>query len=68
MDFKEKARKLLFNTELRNFPTMFEMYVRTFALTVDIDACMAEIISIIRTSEDVEVAYAMVCHYLDGLE
>lgn len=68
-EFKEKTRKLIFDSELRNFPTLFEMYVRTFHLdVVDLDKCMGEILSIITTSERVEVGYSMVCHYLDGLE
>lgn len=67
-EFKEKTRRLLFQSHLRDFPVVFEMYVRTFNLDVDLDKSMGEIISIIRTSADAETAYTMVCHYLDGIE
>lgn len=67
-EFKEKARKLIFNSNLRDFPVVFEMYVRSFGLHIDLDASMGEIVAIIRTSQDADTAYAMVCHYLDSLE
>lgn len=67
-EFKEKARRHLFYSQLREFPVVFEMYVRSFKLEVDLDETMGEIVSIIRTSEDAEVAYTMVCHFLDDLE
>lgn len=67
-EFKEKTRRLLFNTELRNFPVVFEMYTRSFKLDVNADDAMGKIISIIRTSPDADTAYNLVCHYLDTLE
>lgn len=67
-EFKEKARKHLFNCELREFPVAFEMYVRSFGLKVDIDKEMGQIISIIRASKDKDTAYTLVCHHLDSLE
>lgn len=67
-EFKEKTRRLVFNCDLRDFPVIYEMYVRTFGLDVDLDVTMGEIISIIRTSENAPTAYTMVCHYLDSLE
>lgn len=67
-DFKEKARRHLFNSSLREFPVVFEMYTRSFDLVVDLDASMSEIITIVRTSEDASAAYAEVCRYLDSLE
>lgn len=67
-EFKEKARRLMFNAQLKNFSTHFEMYTLAFGVSCDLDAAMADIISIIRTSEDSETAYTMVCHYLDSLE
>ena len=67
-EFKEKSRRLMFNSGLKNFPLIFEMYVRSFGLSVDFDSSMNEILDIIRTSRDAETAYTMVCHYLDGLE
>jgi hypothetical protein len=67
-EFKEKARKLLFNSQLRDFPVVFEMYTRSFGLTVDLDETMAQILAIVRTSKDASTAYEMVSHFLDGLE
>jgi len=67
-EFKEKARRLIFKSDLRDFPVIFELYVRTFDLPIKLDEDMGNIIHIIRTSENAEVAYTMVCHYLDGLE
>lgn len=67
-EFKEKSRKLIFNSDLRNFPVTFELYVRTFGLDLNLDQAMAEIVSIIRTSEDAEVAFTMLNHFLDAME
>ena len=67
-EFKEKARRLIFDSELRNFPVVFELYARSFKLDTDRDEAMAKVLSIIRTSADFQVAYTMVCHYLDSLE
>jgi hypothetical protein len=67
-EFKEKARRLLFNSHLNVFPTVFEMYTRTFKLEVDLDEAMGQVISIVRTSADTATAYDLVCHYLDSLE
>lgn len=67
-EFKEKSRKLIFNSELRNFPIILEMYVRAFNVQVDLDVAMADIVRIIRTSESSEIAHALVCHYLDDVE
>lgn len=66
--FKEKARRHVFNCHLNVFPVVFEMYVRSFNLSVDLDESMASIVSIIRTSADADTAYELVCHYLDSLE
>lgn len=67
-EFKEKCRKLLFNSGLKQFPTLFEMYLRTFGLNVDLEQSMADIVAIIRSSIDADTAYTLVCHYLDELE
>jgi hypothetical protein len=68
-DLKEKSRKLIFDSGLRQFPTIFELYVKAFNIEgLDLDIAMARIVEIIRTSENVEVAHTMVCHYLDSLE
>jgi hypothetical protein len=67
-EFKEKTRRHLFNCHLNVFPTVFEMYVRSFNLEIDVDASMADIVNIIRTSADQKTAYELVCHYLDSLE
>lgn len=66
--FKEKCRKLIFNSDLRVFPVVFEMYVRTFDLRVNLDETMARIVSIIRTSQDASTAYELMSHFLDDLE
>lgn len=68
VEFKERARKHLFNSSLNIAPVVFEMYVRSFKLKVDVDKSMGEIISIIRSSKDADTAYQLVCHYLDSLE
>jgi hypothetical protein len=68
-EFKEKARRLLFNSNLKDFPIVFEMYVLSLGLSnINLDMCMGEILTIIRTSTDSGTAYTMVCHYLDELE
>lgn len=67
-DFKEKARRHVFNCHLKVFPVVFEMYARSFNLQINLDEAMAKIINIIRTSEDANTAYELVCHYLDTLE
>ena len=67
-EFREKARRLLFDCQLNVFPVVFEMYVRTFGIKVDREHAMGRIISIIRSSEDHRTAYELVCHYLDDLE
>lgn len=67
-EFKEKTRRLLFDTQLNRFPVVFEMYVRSFKLEVDVDDAMTKIVALIRTSATPYVAYDLLCHYLDSLE
>lgn len=67
-DFKERARRLVFNSDLRDFPVIFEMYVMTFGLQLDIDKAMGDIITIIRNSNDAGTAYSKVCVFLDAAE
>jgi hypothetical protein len=67
-ELKEKARRLIYKSDLRDFPVIFEMYVRAFNLVVDLDTAMSQIVSIIRTSENADTAYTMVSHYLDSIE
>lgn len=67
-EFKEKARRHLFQCSLREFPVVFELYVRAFNLTVDLDEVMGDIVAIIRTSENAKTAYTMVSHHLDAIE
>lgn len=67
-EFKEKARRHIYNCDLRAFPVAFEMYVRAFNLEVNLDESMAQIVSIIRTSQDSATAFELVCYYLDTLE
>jgi hypothetical protein len=67
-EFKEKARKHLFNCSLNVAPVVFEMYVRSFKLSIDVDKSMGELITIIRQSKDTQTAFTLMCHYLDSLE
>lgn len=67
-DFKERARELMFNSHLKDFPVVFELYVRAYFLNVDLDESMATIISIIRTSKDSSTAFELVNHHLDTME
>lgn len=67
-DFNEKSRRLIYNSGLREFPVVFELYVRAFQVDTDLDAAMAEIVSIIRTSENSDVAWRLFNHYLDSIE
>ena len=67
-NFKEKARQQVFKSSLRDFPVIFEFYLRSFNIDADRDKAMGEILSIISTSENVDVAYSLMCHYLDNLE
>lgn len=68
-EFKEKTRRFLFNSHLKDFPVVFEMYIRSFGLEVaDVDEASSQIVSIVRTSEDAPTAYELVCHFLDSLE
>jgi hypothetical protein len=68
-EFEEKARRHLFNSHLNVFPTVFEMYLRSFIKGyVDIESSMSDILNIIRTSADQKTAYELMCHYLDSLK
>jgi hypothetical protein len=67
-EFKEKARRLLFNSGLKDSPVVFEMYLRSFGLKVDPDKELGQILAIIRASADANTAFTMVCHHLDSLE
>ena len=67
-EFHEKARRHLFNCELRYFPVVIELYWRAFNIDSDVREASNKIIDIVRSSENYEMAYTLVCHYLDEAE
>lgn len=67
-DLKEKARKLILNSSLRDFPVIYELYVLAFDLATDALADETEIVNIVRMSKDPQEAYEKVCYFLDLVE
>lgn len=68
---KEKARKHLFNTPVKDFPVVFEMYARAFNLHSNPGERIEQlhgIHEIIRSTPDSQMAYQKMCSWLSGLE